>query len=122
MSEMSTWELAEGAKINFENVVKMNPTLGHHPHFMIAMEQLANLCERLEKELDGEQRKGRAMKIELTEHCSRCGKDVKMTVSMSVPGMSETPKLCMKCWQARLKAIPKEIAQAECDRQNRKEM
>lgn len=50
MSELSIWEIAEGAKINFENVVKMNPHVGQHPLFVIAMDQLKTAIEMLEKQ------------------------------------------------------------------------
>ena len=48
MSKLSILEIAENAKINFESVVKVNPILETHPIFMIAMEQLKEVVERLE--------------------------------------------------------------------------
>ena len=52
MSDVSAWELLEGAKINFENFAKMNPQLPikTHPIWMIAMDQLETGIELLEKE------------------------------------------------------------------------
>ena len=47
---MKSTETIRCAKINFENVVKMNPALGEHPIFKMAMEQLKNGLEKLEKE------------------------------------------------------------------------
>ena len=52
MAELSTWEIAESAKINFENVVKMNPAVGKHPLFQIAMEQLDTVIKQLENDED----------------------------------------------------------------------
>ncbi len=54
MTEMSSWELAEGVRINMGNVTKLNPALAQHPMFRIAMDQLDTLCEQLEKELNAE--------------------------------------------------------------------
>ncbi len=54
MGKISIRELAEGAQINFENVVKMNPALGKHPIFAIAMEQLKEVIKLLaEQALSG---------------------------------------------------------------------
>lgn len=50
MSDLSILEVAESAKINFENTVKMNPHIGQHPIFIIAMEQLKTVVEMLEKQ------------------------------------------------------------------------
>lgn len=48
MSELCILEMAVGAKINFENVVKSNPHVGQHPLFVIAMSQLKDVIEALE--------------------------------------------------------------------------
>ncbi len=50
MAELSILELVVGAKINFENVVSMNPGLGRHPIFIIAMDQLKEAIDELEKQ------------------------------------------------------------------------
>lgn len=42
-----TPELAECAKINFENVERMNPGLSRHPIYMLAKKQLDAVCARL---------------------------------------------------------------------------
>lgn len=47
---ISIIEVAENAKINFENVVKMNPALGQHPIFTIAMEQLTEVIKMLKEQ------------------------------------------------------------------------
>jgi hypothetical protein len=56
MSEMSAWEIAEGAKINFENFAKMNPHLPirEYPVWIIAMEQLDSVIKILEKEIQND--------------------------------------------------------------------
>jgi len=48
---MSTWEIAESAKVNFQNFAKMNPQLPikDHPMWVIAMEQLNEVIKRLEE-------------------------------------------------------------------------
>ena len=48
MSELSALEIAECAKINFENVVRFNPALKSHPMFQLAMEQLDETIKQLE--------------------------------------------------------------------------
>lgn len=48
--DVSTIELAESAKINFENLVRTNPSLVRHPFWLIAMEQLVAVVARLEWE------------------------------------------------------------------------
>lgn len=50
MDELSILEIAENAKINFENVVKMNPVLARYPLFAIGMEQLKKVIKRLEED------------------------------------------------------------------------
>jgi len=51
MSEgLSGIEILECAKINFENLVKMNPGIARHPMYMIAMEQLENGIKLIENE------------------------------------------------------------------------
>ena len=47
---LSIEEVAVSAQMNFENVVKMNPLLKSHPIFQLAMEQLQEVIDRLEKE------------------------------------------------------------------------
>ena len=42
-----TPELAECAKINFENLERMAPQLKTHPFYRMAKEQLDAVCERL---------------------------------------------------------------------------
>jgi hypothetical protein len=49
MSEISALEILECAKINFENVEKMNPTLLLHPIYLLAKEQLNNGIKKLEE-------------------------------------------------------------------------
>lgn len=46
----STPELAECAKINFENVERMNPALKAHPIYMMAKKQLDAVVARLNEE------------------------------------------------------------------------
>jgi hypothetical protein len=41
------YELAESARINFENAKVMTPGLSGNPMFTIAMDQLSALCDRL---------------------------------------------------------------------------
>ena len=50
MSSLSILEIAENAKINFDNLKKFNPALGKHPMFIIAMEQLKEAIKMLEKQ------------------------------------------------------------------------
>ena len=45
----NTTELLECAKINFENVERMNPGLGKHPVYILAKAQLDACVERLER-------------------------------------------------------------------------
>lgn len=47
---MSNWEKAECVKINMDNLAKMNPEVKAHPMFVIAYEQLQDLCKSLEAE------------------------------------------------------------------------
>lgn len=58
-----TAELAECAKINFENVERMNPGLARHPIYMLAKKQLDAVCARLSADekhsLTVEERRGR---------------------------------------------------------------
>lgn len=49
MSSLSILEIAENAKINFDNVKRLNPVLGKHPMFIIAMEQLEEAIKMLEE-------------------------------------------------------------------------
>lgn len=53
MTEQSTWEIAEAARINFDNFAKMNPHLPikKHPIWILAMEQLNQVIKKLEKEI-----------------------------------------------------------------------
>jgi hypothetical protein len=44
---VSTPELAECARINFENVERMAPQLKAHPIYALAKQQLDALCKRL---------------------------------------------------------------------------
>ena len=55
MSELSILEEAMSAQINFENVVKMNPHVGKHPLFIIAMDQLKEVVKMLEAQEDSGQ-------------------------------------------------------------------
>ena len=50
MANMSAEEILEGAKINFETVVKQNPQVGQHPIFQIAMDQLQEGIRKLKEE------------------------------------------------------------------------
>lgn len=52
MAELSDYELAECAKINFENFAKMNPYLPikEHPIWILAMTQLDELIKKLKSE------------------------------------------------------------------------
>ncbi len=50
MKSLSILEVAENAKINFDNTVRLNPVLGKHPMFIIAMEQLKEAIKMLELE------------------------------------------------------------------------
>lgn len=54
MSKLSILEIAENAKINFDNTVKMNPHIGQHPLFAIAMEQLKEAIKMLEEKEEQE--------------------------------------------------------------------
>ena len=49
MKTLSILEIAENAKINFDNVVRLNPVLSKHPMFIIAMEQLKEVIKMLEE-------------------------------------------------------------------------
>lgn len=44
---VGTTELAECAQMNFRSVVKMNPSLGQHSIFMLAMKQLDAVVARM---------------------------------------------------------------------------
>ncbi len=46
----SNWELAESAKMNFENVARMAPAIAAHPIFQIAKMQLDALVKRLSED------------------------------------------------------------------------
>ena len=50
MSEPSILEIAVSAPINLENMVKMNPQVGKHPNFIVAMDQLKEAVEMLEEQ------------------------------------------------------------------------
>jgi hypothetical protein len=50
MSDLSGIEIVECAKINFENILSMNPHLGEHPFFKLAMSQLENGIAKLREE------------------------------------------------------------------------
>jgi len=43
-------EILRCAEINFNNLVKMNPALAHHPFYKIAMEQLKAGIEKIDME------------------------------------------------------------------------
>ena len=50
MSSLSILEIAENAKINFDNVKRLNPALSKYPMFIIAMEQLKEAIKMLEEQ------------------------------------------------------------------------
>ena len=46
---VSTPELAACARINFEQIMKLNPALQSHPIYFLALQQLKAVVARLEK-------------------------------------------------------------------------
>ena len=47
MSKVSILEIVISAQINLENMVKLNPHVGQHPFYIIAMDQLKEAVEKL---------------------------------------------------------------------------